>query len=165
MEQNNLKHIKKILSEVSDELSKEELIAMLISHKVSKPDHQPPLSMGDKMADLLARFAGSWKFIIIFSVIIAVWMTYNILVAIPFDPYPFILLNLMLSSLAAIQAPIIMMSQNRQSDIDRKQAENDYHVNLKAEILVETIYQQLQEILANQKQIIAQQTINKSDSQ
>ncbi len=91
-------------------------------------------TLGDHLADLVARFGGSWKFVIIFGVIMVVYPLINILVAKPWDPYPFILLNLFLSMLAAIQAPVIMMSQNRQDTKDRLRSELDYNVNLKAEL-------------------------------
>ncbi len=94
------------------------------------------LTTGEALADKVASFGGSWKFIIIFITVMFVWIIANItfLSSKAFDPYPFILLNLVLSCLAALQAPVIMMSQNRQSDKDRKQAQNDYMVTLKTEI-------------------------------
>jgi len=164
----NLDIVSSIIEEVSSEMSNEEIVELLLSHRMANIDHhQEPLKLADKTADSLARFAGSWKFIILFSIIIALWMTYNVLTKVAFDPYPFILLNLLLSSIAALQAPVIMMSQNRQSDVDRKQAENDYRVNLKSEIIVETIYQQLQEILANQQKILTKidQSANEKQDQ
>ncbi|GAB4232139.1 MAG: DUF1003 domain-containing protein [Ekhidna sp.] len=94
------------------------------------------ISLGDRAADKIAKFGGSWKFVISFFLFLIVWMAINVWILInhPFDPYPFILLNLILSCLAAIQAPIIMMSQNRKEQRDRMRSENDYKVNLKAEI-------------------------------
>lgn len=94
------------------------------------------ISLGDRAADKIAKFGGSWKFVISFLLFLIVWMAINVWILInrPFDPYPFILLNLILSCLAAIQAPIIMMSQNRKEQRDRLRSENDYKVNLKAEI-------------------------------
>ena len=99
------------------------------------------LTFGQKLSDGLAEFAGSWSFIIFFAFLIVGWITINIIQLNfkSFDPYPFILLNLLLSMTAALQAPIIMMSQNRQEDKDRIRSEHDYHVNLKAEILIEEI--------------------------
>jgi CRP/FNR family transcriptional regulator, cyclic AMP receptor protein len=91
-------------------------------------------TLGDHLADLVAKFGGSWKFVISFGVIMVVYTLFNVLVAKPWDPYPFILLNLFLSMLAAIQAPVIMMSQNRQDTKDRMRSELDYNVNLKAEL-------------------------------
>jgi len=91
-------------------------------------------TLGDHLADLVAKFGGSWKFVISFGVFMVVYTVINVLLAKPWDPYPFILLNLFLSMLAAIQAPVIMMSQNRQDTKDRLRSELDYNVNLKAEL-------------------------------
>ena len=91
-------------------------------------------TLGDRLADDVAKFGGSWKFVISFGVVIAVYALINLFLAKPWDPYPFILLNLFLSMLAAIQAPVIMMSQNRQDTKDRLRSELDYNVNLKAEL-------------------------------
>jgi uncharacterized membrane protein len=93
-------------------------------------------TLGDRLADGVAKFGGSWKFVISFGVIMAVYTLINIFIGKPWDPYPFILLNLFLSMLAAIQAPVIMMSQNRQDTKDRLRSELDYDVNLKAELEV-----------------------------
>jgi uncharacterized membrane protein len=103
------------------------------------------LSLGERLADHVAEFGGSWRFIILFFAIMAVWIAVNsaYLLFRPFDPYPFILLNLMLSMLAAVQAPIILMSQNRQEARDRRRAENDYQINLKAELEVRAIGEKL----------------------
>ncbi|MFH0915821.1 MAG: DUF1003 domain-containing protein [bacterium] len=100
--------------------------------------HDERLTLGDRMADSLANVAGSWRFIGSFLVIIALWMALNVVAAIHhWDPYPFILLNLVLSCVAALQAPVIMMSQNRLEARDRLRAENDFEVNVKAELLLE----------------------------
>lgn len=105
---------------------------------------------GDRLADRIAAFGGSWKFIIIFMAAITLWIAANTVLLVlsetPFDPYPFILLNLFLSLVAAIQAPIIMMSQNRQSAKDRLQASHDYEVNLKAEIEIMALHEKLDEL-------------------
>lgn len=101
-------------------------------------------SLGDKLADKIAVFAGSWKFIISFVVLMAIWMSANIILrGSAFDPYPFILLNLALSTLAALQAPVILMSQNRQASHDRAQAENDYQINLKNEVEIADMHRKL----------------------
>ncbi len=99
------------------------------------------LTIGQKMADSVASFGWSWRFIIIFGIAILLWITINVAFLINkwFDPYPFILLNLILSCLAAIQAPIIMMSQNRKEETDRQRSENDYIINLKAETQINNI--------------------------
>jgi uncharacterized membrane protein len=111
---------------------------------------QPPaeqLSVGQRIADSVAATMGSWNFIIIQSAILAAWIVLNITAYIQsWDPYPFILLNLALSFQAAYAAPFIMMSQNRQQDIDRKQAENDYRINIKAELEIEALHQKIDQL-------------------
>lgn len=109
-------------------------------------------SFGERMADRMAAFGGSWTFILLFTATLVVWMTVNVagLMAQPFDPYPFILLNLVLSSLAALQAPIIMMSQRRQETKDRIRSENDYRVNLKAELEIRQLHEKMDHQLAQQ---------------
>ncbi|MCA9908373.1 MAG: DUF1003 domain-containing protein [Anaerolineae bacterium] len=101
-------------------------------------------SLGDRFADKIATFAGSWKFIIMFLVLMVVWMGGNLVLReLAFDRYPFILLNLALSTLAALQAPVILMSQNRQATKDRAQAENDYQINLKNEVEIADLHRKL----------------------
>lgn len=109
-------------------------------------------TFGERMADRVAAFGGSWTFILMFTATLVIWMTANAigLMARPFDPYPFILLNLVLSSLAALQAPIIMMSQRRQETKDRLRAENDYRVNLKAELEIRQLHEKMDHQLAQQ---------------
>jgi len=103
-----------------------------------------PLSLGDRLADRVAATVGSWRFILIQTGLLLVWIALNVsAVILHWDPYPFILLNLLLSFQAAYTAPIIMMSQNRQADIDRERAENDYHVNVKAELEIELLHQKI----------------------
>lgn len=104
----------------------------------------PPPSAGQRVADLVAVTVGSWRFIVLQSIAIAAWLIGNTYVGpSAWDPYPFILLNLLLSFQAAYTAPVIMMSQNRQSEVDRHNAENDYHVNLKAELEIEQLHQKI----------------------
>jgi uncharacterized membrane protein len=105
-----------------------------------------PVPLGDRVADRVASFGGSWRFIGLAVGAISVWMAINILAGQPFDPYPYILLNLVLSCLAALQAPIIMMSQNRQSAHDRIDAQHDYEVNMKAEMEIVALHAKLDEI-------------------
>lgn len=106
------------------------------------------ISFGERLSDKIASFGGSWKFIIIFLSILTVWMIINVsLWTNAFDPYPFILLNLCLSCVAALQAPVIMMSQNRQESRDRLRAENDYQVNLKAELEIRSLHEKLDHLL------------------
>lgn len=111
-----------------------------------------PVKIGDRIADEVALFGGSWKFIILFFTFLSVWILINsiILLLKPYDPYPFILLNLILSCLAAIQAPIIMMSQNRKETKDRRQAENDYKINLKSEIEIRALHEKVDHLLLDQ---------------
>jgi uncharacterized membrane protein len=118
--------------------------------------HEENLTFGDRIADKLADVAGSWKFIISFSSILFIWILLNSIRTIlnPFDPFPYILLNLVLSCVAALQAPIIMMSQNRQETKDRIRAEHDYEVNLKAEILIEDIIYSLNRVEENKDKVI-----------
>ncbi|HQV65316.1 MAG TPA: DUF1003 domain-containing protein [Saprospiraceae bacterium] len=110
------------------------------------------LTFGQRLADKVATFGGSWAFIITFFTFILIWMIINIwfLATSPFDPYPFILLNLILSCLAAIQAPIIMMSQNRQEQKDRQRGEHDYKINLKAELEIKLLSEKIDHLLAHQ---------------
>jgi len=108
--------------------------------------HKVPLkglTIGERVADLVAAVAGSWTFIIAQTVVLALWIVVNAYNGKAWDPYPFILLNLLLSFQAAYAAPIIMMAQNRQSDIDRRKAEKDYDVNLKAELEIELLHQKM----------------------
>ncbi|MER9757102.1 DUF1003 domain-containing protein [Mesorhizobium sp. M0166] len=111
------------------------------------PDPMEALSVGQRVADSVASVMGSWKFIIFQSVILVGWVSINLVaVAKSWDPYPFILLNLMLSFQAAYAAPIIVMSQNRQQDIDRMAAENDYKINIKAELEIELLHEKIDEL-------------------
>jgi len=114
------------------------------------------LTTGQKLADKIAVFGGSWTFIITFFSFILVWMSINIwiLATRPFDPFPFILLNLILSCLAAIQAPIIMMSQNRQEQKDRQRGEHDYKINLKAELEIKLLSEKIDHLLVHQNKIL-----------
>ncbi len=108
---------------------------------------------GDRLADKVAEFGGSWAFIITFFWVLAVWIFINVWIFTqkPFDPYPFILLNLVLSCIAAIQAPVIMMSQNRKEDKDRKRAQNDYLINLKAELEIKNLQTNMKNLFELQK--------------
>jgi uncharacterized membrane protein len=116
------------------------------------PDDQKS-AFGQRLADKVAAFGGSWKFIILFAVIIAVWMFVNIFVLKKsFDPYPFILLNLVLSCLAALQAPVIMMSQNRQEEKDRERSKNDYMINLKSELEIRLLHEKVDYLIVHQQE-------------
>lgn len=117
-----------------------------------EPDMEATLTSGQKVADKIATFGGSWTFILSFFSFLLIWMAVNVWVlsSKPFDPYPFILLNLILSCLAAIQAPIIMMSQNRQEQKDRLRAEHDYKINLKAELEIKLLSEKIDHLLVHQ---------------
>ena len=134
---------------VVDSLARQETLSEDI-----ETEFQKKLTIGERLADQIADFGGSWTFILSFGGIILVWVMINtvVLLARPFDPYPFILLNLFLSCLAALQAPIIMMSQNRQEARDRLRSENDYRVNLKAELEIRHLHEKLDHLLQNQWQ-------------
>lgn len=112
------------------------------------------LTLGEKVADAIAKFGGSWGFIFSFLVVLVGWIIINSIALFtkPFDPYPFILLNLILSCLAAIQAPVIMMSQNRQEKRDRNQSDSDYQVNLKSEIEIRLLHEKMDHMLTQQWQ-------------
>ena len=111
-------------------------------------------SFGQRAADAVAKFAGSWAFIFSFIAVMVVWMVLNVVLASKaFDAYPFILLNLVLSFIAAVQAPLIMMSQNRQEAKDRERAENDYKVNLKNELIIDDLHKKIDPLLENQKKM------------
>jgi uncharacterized membrane protein len=135
--------------EVLDSLKEQEILS-----RNPMDDFEAKFSLGERLADRIATFGGSWVFISIFALVIVVWMVINsyLLAAHPFDPYPYILLNLVLSCLAAVQAPIIIMSQNRQEDRDRSRAMHDYQVNLKAELEIRHLHQKLDHIMSHQWQ-------------
>ena len=129
----------------------EEVLNLLADSKISEKPTTEKYTLGQRAADAIAKFAGSLAFIFAFTGVLILWMVVNtILASNAFDPYPFILLNLVLSCVAAIQAPLIMMSQNRQEEKDRRRAENDYKVNLKTEIMIEDLYDKVNAILAKQ---------------
>ena len=157
------KIIKELLNNTDSEFTDEELIKQLINTKLTTKDDEK-VSFGQKAADAVASFAGSWAFIFSFVAIMVVWMVLNILLATnAFDAYPFILLNLVLSCIAAIQAPLIMMSQNRQEAKDRKRALNDYKINLKNELIIDDLYKKIDLILENQKKILKELEQEKKD--
>jgi uncharacterized membrane protein len=114
------------------------------------------LTRGQRISDRVAKFGGSWAFIGVFFAVLLIWIAYNVLAPMQaiFDPYPFILMNLILSCIAAIQAPIIMMSQNRQEEKDRQRSENDYMVNLKAELEIRTLNQKIDILLEEQIKVL-----------
>ncbi len=139
-------HLQKLNELVVNAVKEEELI----SAKLSEFEDKHP-AFTSKLADKVASFGGSWKFISLFALFMVLWMSINIyLLSKPFDPFPFIFLNLILSTIAAIQAPVIMMSQNRKEEKDRQRAINDYMVNLKAEIEIRNMHQKMDILIADQ---------------
>ena len=149
----NRKLLKEVLKDIRHDMTDEEVLNLLADSKISvSPEScNEKYTLGQRAADAIAKFAGSWAFIFSFTGVLVLWMIVNaVLASKAFDPYPFILLNLVLSCVAAIQAPLIMMSQNRQEEKDRRRAENDYKVNLKTEIMIEDLYDKVNVILAKQ---------------
>ena len=147
----NRKLLKEVLKDIQHDMSDEEVLNLLADSKISESPATEKYTLGQRAADAIAKFAGSWAFIFAFTGVLLLWMVVNtILAADAFDPFPFILLNLVLSCVAAIQAPLIMMSQNRQEEKDRRRAENDYKVNLKTEIMIEDLHDKVNAILAKQ---------------
>ena len=137
----------------------EEIIDLLINNPISidvDKESDAKMTFGDKVADKLSEVAGSWTFIILFCLFLIGWIVLNIyFLAQPVDPFPFILLNLLLSCLAALQAPIIMMSQNRQAKKDTIRNKNDYRTDLKSELILEQLYDRLETLIQNQNKILA----------
>jgi uncharacterized membrane protein len=151
-------YVKEVLEDEIGELSAldQEVIESLQEHEILSADistqFERKLTFGERLSDRIAEFGGSWRFLISFGAVLFIWICVNgvILVTHAFDPYPFILLNLILSCLAAVQAPIIMMSQNRAEARDRLRAENDYKVNLKAELEIRHLHEKLDHLLRRQ---------------
>ncbi|MFD2556917.1 DUF1003 domain-containing protein [Sphingobacterium tabacisoli] len=154
----NRKQIDEIVEKNNDNMRKlHDIVKQTMEEEaliVDRLVHPPKeiLSRGQRISDRVAQFGGSWRFIIIFIVILLVWIAFNTLAlkSEQFDPYPFILMNLVLSCVAALQAPIIMMSQNRQEEKDRMRGENDYLVNLKAELEIRSLHQKMDILLEEQ---------------
>jgi len=151
-------YVKRALEDEIGELTSldQEVIESLQQHEVLteniEQQFERKLTFGEHLSDKIAEFGGSWKFIITFGGVIVVWVVLNAVLLLDrgFDPYPFILLNLILSCLAALQAPVIMMSQNRAEARDRLRAENDYKVNLKAELEIRHLHEKIDHLLRKQ---------------
>src|SRR5438876_4217858 len=151
-------YIKEVLEDEIGELSAldQEVIESLEQHEILSSDiskqFEKKLTFGERLSDHIAEFGGSWKFLISFGAVLLIWIAINgvILETRAFDAYPFILLNLILSCLAAVQAPIIMMSQNRAETRDRLRAENDYKINLKAELEIRHLHEKIDHLLRRQ---------------
>ena len=157
----NRKLLREVLKDIRHDMTDEEVLNLLADSKISEnlAGENEKCTLGQRAAYAIAKFAGSWAFIFSFTSVLLLWMVVNtILAADAFDPFPFILLNLVLSCVAAIQAPLIMMSQNRQEEKDRRRAENDYKVNLKTEIMIEDLYDKVNAILARQTALEKQLT-------
>lgn len=159
--------IDQLLADENEQLTKlHQIVAEAIREQELIVDNllHPPtevLTRGQQISDKVARFGGSWRFIILFGIILTLWILFNVVAPNrdDFDPYPFILMNLILSCIAALQAPIIMMSQNRQEEKDRMRSENDYLVNLKAELEIRSLHQKMDLLLEDQiKTLYATQT-------
>lgn len=153
-----------LLERENKEIKKmDEMVDLLVSKNLTlnvNGEKDDKLTFGERMSDKLAKFAGSWIFIGIFLLIIALWLLSNIyLFTKPFDAYPFILLNLFLSCIAALQAPIIMMSQNRQEKKDRIRNDNDYKIDLKSEFILEDLYNKVNKVLDQQETIKAKLSV------
>ncbi len=151
-------YIKEVLEDEIGELSAldQEVVESLEQHEILSSDiekqFEQKLTFGERLSDKIASFGGSWRFIILFGVVLVLWIVLNaaLLLNRGFDPYPFILLNLILSCLAAMQAPIIMMSQNRAELRDRLRSENDYKINLKAELEIRHLHEKIDHLLRRQ---------------
>lgn len=149
--------VKMLLKKDINVTDEEDLINMLINEPISvDTDKESDLnrSFGDYLADKITEIAGSWPFIIGLVIFLLLWIILNIFILTNADPYPFILLNLLLSCIAALQAPIIMMSQNREAKKDRLRSSNDYKTDLKSELILEDLHNKMSQIIKNQNKII-----------
>ena len=151
-------YVKEVLEDEIGELSAldQEVVESLQAHEILSSDigrqFEKKLTFGERLSDRIAAFGGSWPFIIFFSAVLLLWIVINsfFLMTRAFDPYPYILMNLVLSALAALQAPVIMMSQNRTESRDRLRGENDYKVNLKAELEIQHLHEKIDHLLRGQ---------------
>ena len=143
-----------------DAIDEEELVDLLIDQPIAidvDKQEEAKMSWGDKIADKMSEIAGSWTFILIFIFFLIAWIVFNTVLLTSdeaVDPYPFILLNLVLSCVSALQAPIIMMSQNRQAEKDSLRNQNDYRTDLKSELILECLHDQIEDIKSNQRKIL-----------
>ena len=143
-----------------DERDEEELIDLLFDQPIAidvDKQEESKMTFGDRISDKVSEVCGSWGFIILFVIFLSFWVILNVVIlseSDAIDPYPFILLNLLLSTISALQAPIIMMSQNRQAAKDSLRNQNDYRTDLKSELILETLHDQMDAILRNQKRIL-----------
>ena len=149
--------VKLLLNQNLEEGNEEELMDSLVKEPVAidiiKEDAESK-SFGERLADKLTKVAGSWSFLLCFILFLIVWIILNLYAFESIDPYPFILLNLLLSCISAVQAPIIMMSQNRAAKKDSIRSKNDYKTDLKSELILEDLYEKMEKIIANQNKIL-----------
>lgn len=154
---NKEKLVKMILNKTDNDTMDnfDELFDMLINEPIAiNVDKEENRTIGEKVSDKLAEVAGSWTFIMIFVLFLIFWIVLNIMAMQAVDPYPFILLNLVLSCISAIQAPIIMMSQNREAKKEKIKSNNEYKTTLKNELILEELHRKMDEILKNEKTIL-----------
>lgn len=154
---NKEKLVKMILNKTDNDTMDnfDELFDMLINEPIAiNVDKEENRTIGEKVADKLAEVAGSWTFIMIFVLFLIFWIVLNVIAMQAVDPYPFILLNLVLSCISAIQAPIIMMSQNREAKKEKIKSNNEYKTTLKNELILEELHRKMDEILKNEKTIL-----------
>ncbi len=158
MESKKKELVKMLLNQNLEEKDEEEMIELLLDEPITidvDKESDKKMSIGDKLADKISAIAGSWTFIISFCAFLIIWIIINgVILVNAVDPYPFILLNLVLSCLASLQAPIIMMSQNRQAKKDTIRNKNDYRTDLKSELILESLHDDLEKILKNQNKIL-----------
>ena len=159
--------VRVLVDNVAEDFSEEDILHMMLEKKISvdlERSLHAATTIGQRTADRIARFAGSWGFIFSFTALLLFWMFGNNLMKDnAFDAYPYILLNLVLSCVAAVQAPLIMMSQNRREERDREQAEHAYKVNLKSEFILEDLHKKMDRILENQARILKNPPEKKED--
>lgn len=150
--------VKMLISQDLNDKDEEDLMELLIDEQIAvnvEKEEESKMTRGDRVADKLSEIAGSWSFIIGFTGFLIFWIILNgVILTKAIDPYPFILLNLLLSCLAALQAPIIMMSQNRQAKKDTLRNKNDYKTDLKSELILEDLHDDIQKMIKNQNKII-----------
>lgn len=154
------RYIQSLLEQEKGQLTtlEQEVAESLIQHEILsrniESEFEQRTTLGEHLSDKLSEFGGSWAFLIAFGVFMIIWMAINsiLLIRHPFDPFPYILLNLVLSCLAAIQAPVIMMSQNRQEAKDRMRSKHDYQINMKAELEIRQLHEKMDFLLSSQWQ-------------
>lgn len=155
--------VKMLLNQNLETEDEEELIDLLIDNSIAvdvdKQDKDNE-KFGDRVADKITEFAGSWGFILGFTMFLILWIILNLTIFKNLDPYPFILLNLLLSCIAALQAPIIMMSQNRAAKKDSMRSKNDYKTDLKSELILEELHDKMEKIISNQNKILKELSKN-----